>query len=64
MQSPYPPVAEQRCDTCHYYRSVGDGVPFKAELCCRHAPRPGLDQHPARCPSVRWCGEWAPMENN
>jgi hypothetical protein len=56
----FPPVAEQRCETCFYRRAI-EGEAVALDLCCRYAPRPG-EIYAARTPAIRWCGEWAPLE--
>ena len=54
----FPPLAEQSCSTCRYFRSCGN-----AGRCHRHAPQIG--PRGSEWPTVDqcdWCGEWVQLE--
>jgi hypothetical protein len=58
----FPPMAEQSCFNCRYWRRASDDN-LTVNLCCRHAPMPSPTHlYAARCPAVRWCGEWSPID--
>ena len=53
----FPPLAEQSCSTCRYFRSCNDG------RCHRSAPQIG--PRGSEWPKVDqrdWCGEWVQLE--
>ena len=53
----FPPLAEQSCSSCRYFRSCNDG------RCHRHAPQIG--PRGSQWPTVDqrdWCGEWVQLE--
>ena len=53
----FPPLAEQSCSSCRYFRSCNDG------RCHRHAPQIG--PRGSEWPTVDqrdWCGEWVQVE--
>jgi hypothetical protein len=58
MMNRYPPLREQNCGNCRY---------FRGGQCRRHAPRPEHREHWQRWDWPKtyidvWCGEWAPQE--
>ena len=53
----FPPLAEQQCGNCRYFRSCNDG------RCHRSAPQIG--PRGSEWPKVDqrdWCGEWVQVE--
>lgn len=56
MTTNYPPLREQMCSNCRYWRD---------EQCHRHAPPTAIGMTQPVWPSTDsydWCGEWAPKE--
>ena len=54
----YPPMNEQRCSSCRYYRPDVDFAPERW-YCHRHPPQ--LGPRGGQWPEVDaadWCGEW------
>jgi hypothetical protein len=55
----FPPLPEQRCRNCRYFRADLDFDPDVYGRCRRHAPRQEYRGFawPEVSP-VDWCGEW------
>jgi len=73
MTIPYPPVAQQSCCNCRYWREDRSlQREDNRRCCCRYAPKPLLSVSfsdeadiEAYWPLVygdEWCGDWVPQE--
>jgi hypothetical protein len=53
MTNPYPPIEQQICGNCRYFRNLE---------CRRHAPADRFFGVWPKPLDIDWCGEWAPTE--
>ena len=59
----FPPLSEQHCCGCRYYRPELDYAPQDGGQCHRHPPQigPRGGQWP-EVDATDWCGEWCSRE--